>query len=59
MQFTKEELHAIANLLNRVSIQGNEATVVALLQQKIAEMLRGVPTLPTLEEAVRAKPEKN
>lgn len=39
-QFTQEELQNILALTNRAQIQGHEATVVALLQQKISNMLK-------------------
>ena len=47
--FTQNELKGLLNLLNRVQIQGNEAVVVTLLQQKINGLI-------TTEEAVK-KPE--
>lgn len=46
--FTKEELNNLAVCLNKVTISGQEATVVALLQQKIQGLLKedGKPTIP-------------
>jgi len=38
--FNQDELRAISNLLNRVQIQGNEATALAILQQKIAKLIK-------------------
>ncbi len=40
MQFTKEELQNLLALVNSAPIKGVEATTVALLQQKIAALLK-------------------
>lgn len=48
MEFTKEEVQAIYQLLSRVSIQGNEAKTVAFLQQKIETIL--TPKVPVKGE---------
>jgi hypothetical protein len=50
-QFTQEELANILVLTRKANITGNEATLVALLQQKIAKMIK-----PPVEE-VKEKPE--
>lgn len=42
MQFTNEELQNIAVLLQRCNITGAEALPVAMLQQKIKQMLTPV-----------------
>ena len=49
--FTNEELKNIAVLLQRVNLTGNEATTVAILQQKVAGLIsKDVPTeTPTSE----------
>ncbi len=43
-QFTLQELQAIAALIGRADIKGNEATPVAILQQKISSLLANKPT---------------
>lgn len=38
--FSNEELKNIAVLLQRVNLTGNEATAVAILQQKVAGLIK-------------------
>lgn len=40
--FTQDELNIITAVINRVDIKGSEATTIALLQQKIAVMMKPV-----------------
>lgn len=48
--FTKQELASLLALLNRVSLQGNEAVTVALLIQKIDQYIKS--------EDIKIEPEK-
>ena len=50
-QFTPEELKNLLALINLASIKGQEAITVALLQQKINNLLTQIPSqIPTNEE---------
>lgn len=40
MQFTPEELNQISLLINRANITGQEATTVAVLQQKLTKLIQ-------------------
>ena len=53
--FTIEELKTIQALINRASITGQEAIPVAILQQKIQNLI--APISPTKEEAETFKKE--
>ena len=57
MQFTNEELTNILALINRSQIQGQEATVVAILQQKIAGLLKPVEKEDKKDEKGNGKPQ--
>lgn len=54
--FTTEELKNILALINIAPIKGMEATTVALLQQKITQMLE--PKAKILPEPALVEPEK-
>ena len=48
--FTQEELKALLALISRVDIKGSEATVVAILQQKINANLQNEELPEKVEE---------
>lgn len=54
--FSKQELQAIAILLQRVDIKGNEAISVAMLQQKIENLIN--PQLKPETDGKGETPEK-
>lgn len=54
-QFNQNELAAIANLLNRVNITGQEATTVAVLLQKVNSLIQQAPAAP---EGLQQAPKK-
>lgn len=57
MQFTQEELRALQAFLQRVQLQGNEAMTLAILQQKVAGLIK--PQETKIEEKPKEKVEEN
>lgn len=54
-QLTQNELVVIANLINRVQITGQEAMTVAVLLQKINNMVQSMQAEPAEKQAEAKK----